>query len=157
MADKKQIKEAVATYKALCGALDRRNWKYTKDEEKLLVRFNVSGDDLNMSFVMFVDADRALVRLMSWFPFNATNNPDAVSRAILQANYKMIAGSFDFNYKDGAIAFRLSASYKGAVLGDGVFNYMINCAANTVDDYNDEMLMLDKGQITLDQFMKKHA
>ncbi|MBR2023540.1 MAG: YbjN domain-containing protein [Clostridia bacterium] len=157
MADKKQLKEAVATYKALCDALDRRKWKYTKEEEKLMVRFNVSGDDLNMSFVMFVDADRALVRLMSWLPFNATNNPDAVSRAVLQANYKMIAGSFDFNYKDGAIAFRLSASYKGAVLGDGAFNYMINVAANTVDDYNDELLMLDKGQITIEQFMKKHA
>lgn len=157
MADKKQIKEAIETYEALCGALDRRNWKYTKEEEKLLVRFNVSGDDLTMSFVMFIDATRSLVRLMSWLPFNATNNPDAVSRAILQANYQMIAGSFDFNYKDGEIAFRLNASYRGAVLGDGAFNYMINVAANTVDEYNDELMMLDKGQITLDQFMKKHA
>ena len=155
MADKKQLKEAMATYKALCDALDRRKWNYKKEEEKMLVRFNVSGDDLNMSFVMFMDADRDLV--MSWLPFNATNNPDAVSRAVLQANYRMIAGSFDFNYKDGAIAFRLNASYKGAVLGDGAFNYMINVAANTVDEYNDELLMLDKGQITIEQFMKKHA
>ena len=157
MADTRQVKEAKATYKALCDALDRRNWHYTKEEEKLLIRFNVTGDDLEMSFVMFVDAERALVRLMSWLPFNATNNPDAVSRAVLQANYRMIAGSFDFNYKDGAIAFRLNASYKGAVLGDGAFNYMINVAANTVDEYNDELMMLDKGQITIEQFMKKHA
>lgn len=157
MADKQQLQEAMATYNALCTALDNRNWHYTKEDDKMLVRFNVTGDDLEMSFVMFIDAERRLVRLMSWFPFNATNNPEAVSRAILQANYKMVAGSFDFNYKDGAIAYRLSASYQGAILGDGVFNYMINCASNTVDDYNDEIMMLDKGHITLEQFMKKHA
>ncbi len=156
MADKKQLKEALATYKSLCSALDKRKWNYTKEEDDLLIRFNVTGDDLQMSFVMMIDADRALVRLMSWLPFNATKNPDAVSQAILLANYKMVAGSFDFNHKDGAIAYRLSASYTGAILGDGVFNYMINCAANTVDDYNDELMMLDKGHITLAQFVEKH-
>ncbi len=152
-----KMKEAVATYKALCTALDNRNWKYTKEEDKLMVHFNVSGDDLKMSFVMMVDSDRRLVRLMSWLPFNATKNPDAVSQAVVLANYKMVAGSFDFNYKDGSIAYRLSASYAGAILGDGAFNYMMNCGANTVDDYNDELMMLEKGDITIDQFMKKHA
>jgi hypothetical protein len=152
-----QLRDAMATYEALCEALDNRKWKYTKEEKDLLVRFDVAGDDLQMSFLMMVDADRRLVRMMSWLPFKATKNPDDVSCAILQANYRMVAGSFDFNYKDGSIAYRLTASYQGAILGEGAFNYLVNCAANTVDDYNDEFLMLEKGEITLEQFMKKHA
>lgn len=157
MAEKRELMDALATYQTICDALDNRNWKYQKDEEKLLVRFNVSGDDLQMSFIIFVDIDRQLVRLISWLPFKATKRVEDISCAVLQANYRMVAGSFDFNYKDGAIAYRLTASYQGAVLGEGAINYLIDCSANTVDDYNDEFLMLEKGEITLEQFMKKHA
>ena len=47
--------------------------------------------------------------------------------------------SFDYNIRDGSITFRMTASYRESVIGEGLFNYMIDCAAATVDEFNDKL------------------
>ena len=69
MADEMKRKKAEEVYGVLCQALDDRQWHYEKEAEKLSVRFNVSGDDLSMRFLMMVDEQRDIIRLFSWMPF----------------------------------------------------------------------------------------
>lgn len=52
-------------YDTICAAIERREWKYQKDEERLVINFGVNGDDIPMQFIMVVDAERQLVRMMS--------------------------------------------------------------------------------------------
>ena len=60
---------AQQVYATMCQALDERNWKYTRFEEDLVVSFGVNGDDLPMNFVLQVDEERQVIRLMSGLPF----------------------------------------------------------------------------------------
>ena len=69
MSDEKKMILARRTYEMLCDALDARSWNYSKEEEKLLVHFGVNGDDIPINFVIVVDAERQLVRVMSPLPF----------------------------------------------------------------------------------------
>ena len=74
MADEKKMELAKQVYQTMCDAIDRRNWRYGKDEEKLLVHFGVNGDDIPMQFILIVDADRQLIRVMSQLPFKMSED-----------------------------------------------------------------------------------
>ena len=56
MATEMEMQKAVEMYNIVCQALDERNWRYKKDDELLKVTFGVSGDDLSMDFLIFIDA-----------------------------------------------------------------------------------------------------
>ena len=158
MENEQRMQDAVRTYQTLCKYLDSQNWAYDKDEDRLVTHFRVNGGEKPMHFVVLVDAERALVRVMSMLPYKIQNHIEDVSCAVVQANYKMVSGSFDFNYKEGLILYKISASYEGGVqLGEGVFEYLIDVGIGTVFDFTDEFWMIEKEEISLEEFMKKHA
>lgn len=154
MANEKDMKKAVEMYGVLCKALDERNWHYEKEEDKLTVRFNVSGDDLSMRFRMQVDATRGLFRLFSWFPFEMKERRIEGALATCYVNYRLVDGCFDYNMEDGSILFRMVASYRDSLIGTGLIAYMIDCACGTIDEYNDQFLMLEKGKLEPEDFNK---
>ena len=57
--------QAKKIYEGICTALDNRKWYYDCDNDRLLVRFTVNGDDIPMKFVMFVEPQQQVVRAMS--------------------------------------------------------------------------------------------
>lgn len=156
MVDK--MANAQQVYETLCSALDRRGWKYGKDEEKLLVHFGVRGDDIPMNFIIVVDADRQLVRLMSPLPFKMSEEKRMEGAiATCAATYGMADGSFDYDLSNGEIVFRMTASIRESQLGDGLFQYMISCACAMADKYNDQFLALDKGIMSIADFLAKKS
>ena len=54
---------------------------------------------------------------------------------------------------DGSITFRMTASFRESVIGEGLFNYMIDCAAATVDQFNDKLYALNEGLIDVSAFL----
>lgn len=149
---------AKQVYETLCAAIDRRNWNYGKDEEKLLVHFGVSGEDIPMNFILFVDADRQLIRLMSPLPFKMSEDKRVEGAiATCAATYGMADGSFDYDLSDGEIVFRMTASFRESTIGDGLFQYMISCSCAMVDKYNDVFLAIDKGLMSIADFLKKES
>lgn len=156
MADENKMLLAQQVYKTLCAAIDRRNWTYDKDEEKLLVHFGVNGDDLPMRFILVVDAERQLVRLMSPMPYKMSEEKRMEGAiATCAASFGMVDGSFDYDLSDGEIVFRMTASFRESVIGDGLFQYMMSCSCAMVDKYNEQFLALDKGIITINDFLAK--
>lgn len=145
---------AMTVYKTVCGALDDRHWRYEEFPDDFVVRFRVVGEDIPMDFIIKVDEQRDLVRMLSSLPFafgEKTRLDGAI--ALSQINYKLADGSFDYNYKTGEGAFRLTSSYRESLISKTVIAYMIDCACFTVDRYNDKLLMLDKGVISLEDFL----
>ena len=80
MVDK--MANAQQAYDTLCKSLDRRGWKYGKDEAEFVVHFGVNGDDIPMNFIIAVDAERQLVRLMSPLLFKINADKRRVSLAM---------------------------------------------------------------------------
>ncbi len=154
MADENKLKLAKEVYAGLCTALDNRDWTYTKDEEHLIVTFDVNGEDIPMRFIVMVDIERQLVRMISPLPFKFSKEKRIDGAiATCAATFGLADGSFDYDIATGSVVFRLTATYNGSKIGDGLFRYLIKCAAVTVDQYNDKFLAIDKGFLSISDFI----
>lgn len=151
-----KMEHAKQIYQTLCNALDGRGWHYDTDAEKLLVGINVTGDDLPMRVVMCVDAERQLIQAFSRLPFNMSEDKRMEGAvAVCAATFGMVDGSFDYDLTNGSITFRMTASYMNSKIGEGLFLYLIDCTCAMVDEYNDKFMLLNKGLITITDFINK--
>ena len=155
MDDAKFTQEGRAVYETFCNALTADDWKFNRHDEDLVITCGAKGDDLPMEFVIRVDCQRSIVSVLSRLPvtFDEDKRVDG-SLAICVANHGMVHGSFDFNQGNGEVYFRLVNSFHGSKLSPSLCIYMILCACHTIDNYNDKLLMLSKGLISLEQFIK---
>lgn len=158
MMDEKKVALAKQVYNDLCRAIENREWKYDKDEENLAVYFGVSGEDFPMQFVLNVDVERQLLRVMSPLPFKfGEDNRIEGAIATCVASNNMLDGSFDYNLNDGAIIFRMTASFRDSVIGEGLFQYMISASCAAVDYYNDQFVAINVGILSIDDFIKSES
>ncbi len=149
------LKLAKETYEVLCKMLDDRGWNYEKVEDNLLIKSGVKGDDLPIEFIMKVNPRNEIVSFISWLPFKIEESKRIdLAVAICAANYGLADGSFDYDVTDGTILFRLTSSYCGSILSEDLFEYMLMCAASTVDRYNDKLFMISKGMLSVQQFIE---
>ena len=157
MANEKELKLAKEAYDTLCNTLDEMKWRYDKDEDKLILHLGISGEDIPMEFIVHCDADRQLIRLMSFLPFKISDAKRVEGAiATCHANYLLADGSFDYNLGDGTIIFRMTSSFRESLVGDELFKYMIHVACITVDKYNDQFLMISKGNLSITDFIKNN-
>lgn len=154
MAEQKNLEQAQAAFGTLCQALDKHEWHYQKDEEKLSIECGAQGDDLPMEITVRVDADRMLIMLISHMPFVIQEDKrlDAAI-AVSAINNVLIDGCFDYDVASGHMFFRMANSFLESKISEEVFSYMLFCSCQTIDEYNDKILMLAKGMISIEQFL----
>ena len=156
MSDKIKMERANEVYNTLTTMLDARDWNYKKDEEKLLIKSGIKGDDLPVEFFIVVKPDNEVVQFISILPFNMPEDKRVDGAiAVSIANYGLIEGSFDYDVMDGEISFRLTTSYRGgSTISDDLLESMIYIASSTVDQYNDKFFMIAKGMMTIEQLIE---
>lgn len=153
--DEKKLAHAREAYATICRALDDRDWTYTKEEEKLFVHFGVNGEDDPIHFVILVDADRQLIRVLSRLPFQmseAKRIDGAI--AVCAASDSLPDGYFDYDLSKGTIIFRLVTSIEECTVGVGLIQYLIDCTCVVVDNYNDQFHAIEKGELSITDFLK---
>ena len=154
MAEANETALAKTVYCDLCAALDKRHWKYQKHDDDLVVTFEVSGAGIPMEFVIAIDSERQLLRVFSKLPFTVPKDKRMdLAIATCAASYELADGSFDYDIETGDIAFRLTASFRKSKIGDGLFEYLVDCSCAVVDAYNDKFFALCKGLITINDFI----
>lgn len=154
MADQMSILHAEKVFKTLCETIDNMNWSYEKVEDRLMIHFQVSGEDLPMNFVIFVDVERQLVRLLSSMPFKMSEEKRIDGAiAVCVASFGMVDGNFVYDMSDGSILFKMTASYMDSTISESLLNYMVKCSCATVDVYNDKFFALNKGLISIKDFI----
>lgn len=153
MAADKQAK-AQKVYKTMVKALKARNWHFEEREQDLAIVSNYTGDDLTVNFYIKVDPEREVIQYISPLPFkmDESKRVDAAV-AVCVANYGLVNGSFDLDINDGEIRYRLTSSYCDSEMGEEFFYDMMAIAVLTTDKYNDRFMMLNKGLMTLQQFI----
>ena len=141
-------------YKTVIAALDEREWKYEREDEKLRVTYKVGGEDLPMHFIMWVDEEHELVRLVSPMLVNFPEDKRVEGAiATCYVTNTLANGCFEYDLSDGQTVFRMANTYAGSDITTKVIHYMISVAAKTVDDYNDKFFMLAKGMLSIDDFI----
>lgn len=153
MEEELDLNTAREVYNTLCGALDAAGFKYQMFEDDLVIKLTATGEDLPMEFLLNVDAKRELVRIHSRQPFSfgANNINGAVATSCI--NNLLVDGSFDYNYENGDVYYRMTSSYRESLISPDLLLYMIACSLQIVDEYNDKLLMLAKNMITIEQFV----
>ena len=154
MADATKMKQAKTVYETFCKALDARKWKYEDHPEDRVITFSYMGEDIPMNFVVFIDEDRQLVRMLSRLPFTFAEDhrvDGAVATSYI--NFKLADGSFDYDYFTGEVIFRLTATFIESLVSEELLFYMVTCSCYTVDKYNDKLLMVAKGMLPVDRFI----
>lgn len=155
MAEVDMIK-AREVYHTLLKMLDSINWTYDRNDEKLLIKSGVRGDDLPVDFVMLVRPQNQVIQFISSLPFKISEDKRVEAAvAVCVANYNLVHGSFDYDIRDGEISFRLTSSYRDSKIGEEMLKYMVMVAASTTDSYNDKFFMLSKGALTVQEFIKQ--
>ena len=155
MSNEVNMELAKRTFDTLVNMFETRNLKYDKNEEELIVRSGIKGDDLPIDFIVVVKPRNEVVQFLSKLPFNMPEDK-IIDGAIAAsaANYGLVDGSFDYNVMDGSIIFRLTSSYRDSILSEDLFEYMIMVSAATIDEYNDKFFMLAKGMIDIQKFIE---
>lgn len=158
MADNNKLMYAKEAYNTLCRTLDNIGWTYKRMDDELKLMFGVGGDDIPMNFLIIVDADRQLIRLLSLMPFQM-NSDKRVEGAIATCiiNYVLADGSFDLDIETGHVMFRLTASFRDSLLSEELFRYMVSIACHTIDKYNDQLSDLNDGKLSVEDFIKNNG
>ena len=153
MAESKLIL-AQQVYGKLISALTSREWTYARDDDRMRVQFDVSGDDFPMRFVMIVDAERQQIRLLSRLPFAMSEEKrmeGAVATCV--ASFMLPDDNFDYNVQTGEIGFRVTQVFMDSEISEELLQYMISWSCAVVDKYNDKFFAIDKGYLSLDDFI----
>ncbi len=154
MADERKLAQAKSVFETLCRTLDKHEWKYGKDEEKLMIECGAQGDDLPMKITVKVDPERSLIMLLSHIPFVIREDKRLdLAIAVSAVNNSLVDGSFDYDVTKGNMCFRMTNSYIESIIGEEVISYMLFCSCQTIDEYNDKFLMLSKGIVSIEQFI----
>ena len=144
---------AKSLYKTLCNTLDNMKWTYNKEEDKFIIRTSAIGDDLSMKLMIKIDAERQVMYLKSPMPFAIPENVrDTMGKAILIANYSMLNGSFEFDFSDGYLAFKMVIPYMDSIISEAVCKYMIVLSCSMTDKFNDKFKAVADGVMTLAEF-----
>ncbi len=155
MADFKDIERAKATFQMLCKALENNDWKFQKDEEKLSIECGARGDDLPIRLNVDIDADGMIAILISHLPFIVQEDKRLdVAIVVSIINNNLVDGCFDFNIETGTLLFRMTNSFLESTISDSVFEYLIFCSCHTIDEYNDKLLMVAKGMLSVEKFIE---
>ena len=155
MAEEKEIRQAKATYDTLCEMLKERDWHYESDEDNFTIMCGARGEDLPMEIRIQVDPERLIVTLLSQMPFSVPEDKRVeMALAVSAINFSLVDGSFDYNFVDGTMLFRMTSSYRESLVGKDMFEYMLYVSCKTIDDYNDKFLMIIKEKMTLEDLVK---
>ena len=155
MEEERVMKQAKSVYETICKSLENNGWNYTREEEDLVIRCGIRGDDLPMDIVIIVNPKAQVVSLFSPMPYKIKEDKRVeAALAVCVANNGLVNGAFDYDLSDGSIHFRVVSSFCESILGEELFNYMIMIAAGTVDIYNDKFLMISNGMMNFQQFLE---
>ena len=154
MEDQTKMMQAKKTYETLCKLLDEKDWKYKKNEEKLQIECGAQGEDLPMEITIAVDAERMLIILLSAMPFSVPEDKRLeVAIAVSAINNRLVDGSFDYNVATGSMFFRMTNSFIESTISADVFLYLLICSCKTIDEYNDKLMLLSSGTVSIEKFL----
>ena len=155
MAEQKYLEQAKAVFATLCQTLEKNDWHYKKDDEKLSIECGARGDDLPMELNINVDADRRLIILMSHMPFVIQEDKRLdVAICVSALNNILVDGCFDYDVTSGHMFYRMTNSFIESQISSEVIAYMLFCSCQTIDEYNDKFLMIGKGMVSIEQFLQ---
>ncbi len=145
-------KQAAEVYKTVCTTLDGLDIKYDRDDENLNITSRGVGYDLPIEIRILIHPENCVISMLSQMPFRVPENKrKELALAVSMINHVMVDGSFDYNYLDGGIVFRVTSNYRDSLIGAELIRYMFTVSIAMVDEFNDKLFKIAMGAMTLDE------
>lgn len=155
MAETNNVAQAKVAFDTLCQVLDHHEWHYEKDEKDFLIECGAQGEDLPMKLTIKVDPDIMLILLLSHLPFVIQEDKRLeMAIAVSAINNILVDGCFDYDVTSGHMFFRMTNSFLESAVSEEVFSYLLYGSCQIIDEYNDKILMLAKGMLSLERFLE---
>ena len=150
-----KMARAQKVYDALCATLDSHDWKYDKKDD-FTIESGAQGDDLPMDVTMRFDVKSQLFLLFSHLPFTISEDKrlDAAI-AVSIVNNDLVDGCFDYDVATGHMFFRMTSSFVESEISGELMMFLMIVSFRTIDEYNDKFLMLNKGFMSVEDFISK--
>lgn len=144
---------AESAFETLCRTLDNMKWKYNRDAEHRVVTTSAVGNDLTINLRMVVSEERRLMYIKSVLPFEVpAAKRDLIGKALHVANYSILNGCFEYDQFSGKLGFRIVVPFFDCELSQEVYRYAVMLTCQMVDKFNDKLLEVAKGTLTLQEF-----
>lgn len=136
--------------------LDEKGWHYDAREEDNVLFCELRSDDFPIDIKFIVNEKLELAILYSKIPVTISEGKRVEAAvAVNMVNNILVDGCFEYHIDTGIIYFRLTNSFTDTDLSGSLINTMIMRSCGVVDDYNDRFFMLDKGVLSLEDFIIK--
>ena len=150
--EKKEERQAKLIYQDIYKYLDEKEFYYDKRDNGA-AEFTITSNDLDIRSRFVVSEKLQVIQFLSPLPFTVPKNKrDMMAIAVSIVSSVLNDGSFDYSYNNGEICFRMTASYANSIICKKCYDYMLNCSAVTVDEYNDKLLLVSLGKMTIPEF-----
>jgi hypothetical protein len=145
---------ALNAYGCVTLTLEARNLKFEKYDDELVVRCGFDTDTFPLDLTIYTLAEEEAILILSKLPFEFPEERGLeCAFAVSAINCNLKQGSFDYNFIDREIRFRLSTSYCGTDVHLDLCNHLINYSAQTIKKYSDLLYLLATEALTFEQFM----
>lgn len=147
--------DAIDVYNLFQKYLKKRGMQFAESEEdgEYGILLAWEGEDLSIPTKYIIEDDPKCIFAISPLPFSFSEDrriEGAIATSII--NYESRDGSFDYNIKTGNVCFRLCTCWEGCIVGEGLFKYLIDYVPGRVDEFNDKLLMVSTGIMSIEQF-----
>lgn len=154
-AEYSELKQTYAqrAFDRLCQVLDNMKWKYNRDVANRIITTTAVGNDLTINLRMVVSEERRLMYIKSVMPFEVSEGKrDLVGKALHIANYSILNGCFEYDQFAGRLGFRIVIPFFDCELSEEVYRYAVMLTCQMVDKFNDKILNLINGKMSLQEF-----
>ena len=120
---------------AIEALFSRENWKIQKRDEKSY-SFGFRGTNNRYDFYALIGENRNTLCIYAVLPMTApTNKLRDVAEFLHRANYGLIIGNFEMDFRDGEIRYKVSVDFEDKQPNPDHINDMIDCALAMSDRY----------------------
>ena len=114
---------------------EREGWKYRKRNDRSYF-FGFRGNNNRYDFWAFINAKGSVLSLYAILPLTAPGDKkDKVAEYLHRANYDMMLGNFELDFRDGEIRFKVTTDYGDQKPDLDQLNRAIDCCLTMADRY----------------------
>lgn len=118
--------------------LDDGDWKYSieKANNRNIITFGFAGKNGTLSVRTIVREKTEVVSVYSKLEVSVPEEKRLqISEFLSRANYGLMIGNFELDFRDGEVRFKISADYEGAIVTNKTFKNLILSGLSVANRY----------------------
>lgn len=138
------------------GFFERDEWPIWPLEDQTAFTTRYAGDNGKLNCLARVREEHHQFIFYSTCPVNTPEDKRAeMAEFVTRANYGLILGNFELDYRDGEVRFKTSIDVEGSDLADPLIRNMVYSNVMTMDRYLPGIMLLMYGGATVEEAIAK--